>query len=424
MSDSSIISNFSNLAEIDPRLPTIGTSWLYSMPFFYTYFANTTFEKTDMAEAYCGIAPHENSFKIIIGKLFNDCPSLKKIEGALIHEYLHVIMETFERQGERDTFQWNVATDYAINEEVLKHKYNERNLELPDMVLLFKDLQAYGYKGACVAEEIYDFLSEEVKNNPQQGDGSGGGKDGDSQGQKSQQSTGPDGKKNFDSHEGLDKLKEAIRNNPITAAKVKKIFEEAKAQQELQSKGIGSNAGSIYEFIDSISRPTVRWRSLLHATVQSHVKGSGHKVYNWGKKNRRNLPFPGKKRYNKKIVLAVDTSGSIDLKLAGRFFAEIDKISQDNEITLIQFDYEVQKIDSYKKGDWRKLKFTGRGGTSLKDLFDKVSKNKKLNNTTIVVFSDGGFCKDYDVHGLDVIFCIAGDISACVGGKIITIKDF
>jgi len=423
------ISNFSNLASIDPRLPGIGTSWLYRMPFFYTYFANTTFEKVNLKGAYCGIAPHEGSFKIFIGSMFNECTSVKTLEGMLIHEYLHLIMASFDRQGDRNHKGWNCATDYAINEEVINHSYDGEKMELPEHVLLFKDLQAFGYPGECVAEKIYDWMAEQAQKKGQ-GDGQGdqqsdddGDGGGDGQENKDGASVGPDGKKNFDSHSGLDELKDAIRDNPMVSTKVKKMFETAKANQEIQ-KGIGSNSGSIYTFIDSISKPSVRWRGILHSTVQSHVKGSGHKVYNWGKKNRKGLPFPGKKRYNKKVVLAVDTSGSIDDKLAGRFFSEIDKIADDHEIKLIQFDTVVQSKSNYKKGDWRKIKFTGRGGTSCKELFENVIKDKALSRTTIVVFSDGGFYKDYQTFNLDIIWTIFGSTDACTGGKIIEIKDF
>ena len=442
MSDIMILSNFSNLAEIDSQLPEIGTSWLYQMPFFYTFFANTTFEKINIPGAYCGVMPHENSFKIVIGDMFKALPSIKKKEGALIHEYLHIIMETFDRQAERDRKGWNIASDYAINEEVLKHEYSGRKLELPDLVLLFEDLQKLGYPDECVAEKIYDWIAEQQKNQEKKdGDGQGGegqdeddqnqdqssggsneGDEGDRQGSGGQSSYG--GKRNFDDHTGLEQFKEAIRNNPVVASKVKKIFEQAKANHEIQSKGIGSSSGSLYSFIESISKPTVRWRGLLHGAVQSHLKGSGHKEYSWSKKNRKNLPFPGKKRFNKRVVLAVDTSGSIDDKLAQRFFSEIERISQDNEVTLIQFDTIIQNISIYKKGDWRKIKFTGRGGTCCSELFKTASQTKKLKNTVFVVFSDGGFYDTYETFGLDIIWCIAGPTDACKNGKVILIKDF
>jgi hypothetical protein len=126
----SILSNFSNLAKIDPKLPEIGTAWLYKMPFFYTYFANTTFERVLDPKMYCAIMPYENSFKILIGDMLCACTP-KQFEGALVHEYLHLIMETFDRLGERDIKMWNIATDLAINEEVLNYEYQGHRLELP-----------------------------------------------------------------------------------------------------------------------------------------------------------------------------------------------------------------------------------------------------------------------------------------------------
>ena len=262
-----------------------------------------------------------------------------------------------------------------------------------------------------------------------QGKGKGKGKDTDQgkdkdKGKDKGKGKGKVSSKNFDDHSGLGQLAEAIKNNPLVAAKVKKLYDEAKANHELAAKGIGNSAGSMYSFIESIGRPTCRWRGILHKTVRTHIKGSGYKEYNWGKKNRKGLPFPGKKRFNKRVALAVDTSGSVDEKLAARFFSEIDKISQSHEVVLIQFDTIIQSKAVYTKGDWRKIQFSGRGGTCCSEMFDYVAKDKALKNTTLVVFSDGGFYKDYDTHNLDLVWCIAGSTSACEGGKIIEIKDF
>ena len=173
MAETVLLSNFSNLDVIDPQLPEIGTSWLYQMPFFYTYFANTTFQKVYYPGFYCGILPHENSFKILIGEEFVKLPSLKQKEGALVHEYLHIIMETFGRQGERDRELWNISTDYCINEEVLKHEYSGKKLELPEMTLRYEKLVEQGYDDDCIAEKIYDWIEEEKQKNQQNQDGQG-----------------------------------------------------------------------------------------------------------------------------------------------------------------------------------------------------------------------------------------------------------
>jgi predicted metal-dependent peptidase len=109
------------------------------------------------------------------------------------------------------------------------------------------------------------------------------------------------------------------------------------------------------------SRPSLRWLAL----ERDYRTNSGV-----------NLPFSPeltKKRGNR-LAVALDTSGSIDESLLGRFLAEISALCSYNQrnLVLIIGDAKVHQIAEI---DWReaseeltKLKYTGGGGTDFRPL--------------------------------------------------------
>jgi predicted metal-dependent peptidase len=73
------------------------------------------------------------------------------------------------------------------------------------------------------------------------------------------------------------------------------------------------------------------------------------------------------------VVLAVDTSGSIDEKLLGMFAAEANAVlgAYDCSVTVLYHDTEVQKVQTWQSADGPLvLDPVGGGGTSHACVFD------------------------------------------------------
>lgn len=136
------------------------------------------------------------------------------------------------------------------------------------------------------------------------------------------------------------------------------------------------------------------WEQVLRSLVQSVFQEK--QQTNYSRPSRRwlalerdyrvssgvNLPFSPevtKKRGNR-LAVALDTSGSIDGNLLGRFLTEIASLCSYNQrnLVLIIGDAEVHQIAEI---DWReageelaKLKYTGGGGTDFRPLIKAASE--------------------------------------------------
>jgi predicted metal-dependent peptidase len=76
------------------------------------------------------------------------------------------------------------------------------------------------------------------------------------------------------------------------------------------------------------------------------------------------------------ILVAVDTSGSIDDVTLSQFAAEINAImneAQPERITVVYCDARVQHVDTFYRGDIVTLTMHGGGGTDFRPVFDHVA---------------------------------------------------
>ena len=129
---------------------------------------------------------------------------------------------------------------------------------------------------------------------------------------------------------------------------------------------------------DLALHPPADWRAVLREFVASHARND----YSWARPNRRflaqGLYLPGLHSEELgDVVLAVDTSGSIDEKLLGLFAAEANAVlaSYDCAVTVLYHDTEVQKVQAWTSADGPLvLDPVGGGGTSHACVFDWLAR--------------------------------------------------
>ena len=119
--------------------------------------------------------------------------------------------------------------------------------------------------------------------------------------------------------------------------------------------------------------------------------------FSWGRPNRRyiseDLFLPELKSYKiGKVVVAVDTSGSITKENIEEFSAELNKINHlVDEVTAISCDcrvHEVVKLTSFKQFLSGKFQFKGGGGTAFEPVFDRV-KELGASPELLIYLTDG-----------------------------------
>jgi predicted metal-dependent peptidase len=154
------------------------------------------------------------------------------------------------------------------------------------------------------------------------------------------------------------------------------------------SKAAGNPPGHLEEFIKQIQSSKIHYAHLLRNLIGRSI---GQKRKTFARLNRKNQQFGIKgtsSHGGNKLTIMIDTSGSMYTKILEVVFGEIESISQKFKITLIEFDSAVHKVREYKKGDWRTVAVTGRGGTDFSCVLDYIEHNNLVANVNIIL-SDG-----------------------------------
>lgn len=144
------------------------------------------------------------------------------------------------------------------------------------------------------------------------------------------------------------------------------------------------------------------------------------------KRNRRSIPgVKGKRKESFNLNVILDTSASMD----GYFEVVLSYVFQ-NDITLniVQIDTEVKDFIVIKnKKQLENIVIKGHGGTKLQKAVDYIAGDKKLNNLSTLVLTDGLHERNLDFSSLKkkVLILSVGKITNVIGDKvkIILIKD-
>lgn len=394
------------------RISRISIDWQSSAPFLAEFLLR--FKYTNRPEVgTMGVSVKDNRIELSYSEDFIDKLSRDELEGVLFHEILHVLNKFHDRLGSRDHKIFNVAQDACINETVVSTSIKGKSLKIPGGVRM-KALRDDGYEGEEISEAVYDFLYERADkyyftqpgqsgegDDEQDGSGESGG-DGKEDSGKKQLST-------TDNHSGHKVLSE------VEKAALDEIVNNAR------TKSWGNISGnSVSTIKDLIAVKKIPWRKKLAMVLSKYVDEPGN-IYEstWSKRNRRQLPLPGIRKKSKKLVVSVDTSGSVSDKDISMFFGQIEKLVKDYAaLTIIEWDTKVRSTYKYQKGAWKKIKVKGRGGTDPQDLYDYVKKNLK-KTSLLVNFTDGYFNWEFNHYGIPTVWAIVNNESKPKFGKVV-----
>ena len=365
---------------------------------------------------------------------------------VLLHEAEHVMrMHTF-RRGDRDPRLWNIACDFVINGRLLKSvpAPSGAPMTLDDVVAMFMGATLEDSDGLRVLhddrlagkseEEIYDILLDMLPDQHGDGGGAGGDGDQDQQDQKGQQEQGG-GRGNPLPEELADLSYDneddaAVRET--ARAKVKGAIEAALREAKVR----GTEPAWMKELLGKLGElePKVDWRRKLAHLFRLMAGSMSELTYSqpnrWSMVTGSSVVMPGELRYGvDKVVLAVDTSGSMDAELLRRAFAEVRYLTlaaQPDRVVLVQCDTEVQSEETLTAQELvhrRDIEAKGRGGTAFQPVFDLV-REKHADAQMIVYFTDGYGDNPTD-PGVPVLWVVINDdgyLSARFGG-IVHVKE-
>jgi predicted metal-dependent peptidase len=273
----------------------------------------------------------------------------------------------------RDGETWNQACDFAINGELLA-----QNFVLPKGALVdsrFSDMSA---------EDIYRKLEQEKKDQQKQNQGKT-----PQNGSNAQQGQG-----SGQSAPSFGQIKPA--KDPASAeAKGKAVLEKAMSIARMA----GEMPGELERELKENAKPRFDWREILHRFFQDVCS----RDYSFQQPNKRfahlGVILPTlRSRSIGKVLLAVDTSGSISTEEVSAMVAEMQEClvayadeGLTAELTVIYCDAAVQRVETLSDGDTPKP--LGGGGTDYKPVFSYVGND--IGDAACLVYLTDGDCASF-----------------------------
>ena len=355
-----------------------------------TCYTTVIFSMKQQITEEISTAATDGKHLLINPDFFNKLTAAERLT-LLAHEALHVLLDHMHRRGTRDHKLFNIAADYVINGSLKKAQY----------VLPTGGLYDPQYDG-MTTEQVYALLDK--KTDQQKQDLFGKCKDGAMNGNDI---TYPD---------QVDP-KDAVTQDEVTAVILRAI-----TQAKAMGQPPGTMPGEIEVELQRTLNPPLPW----HVILQNYLTEFTKEDFTFRKPNRRFLPNHYLPTAHSEAVcdlaIAVDISSSVTDHEFDVFIGKIDEIKRamnPKETTVISFNTKITGIQKLSEDDdvFKKLRFKGRGGTSVIDLYKHIAEHKP---TVTIIFTDGEFSQPKDVPKSPIVWLIHGDSNwKCNVGRVI-----
>ncbi len=372
----------------DPIPPIVSRARIQLM-LRHTYLASATaqlrFRVTQ--EAWCTTMATDGH-NVFINESFVARLSEEHVMGVIAHEVLHCVLGHMDRRGARDPYVWNLAVDYATNLIL-----DDSKVTLPKGALLSRE-----YAG-MTAEDIYDRLE---KLPPATLDRLLASLGGSRDPVKNHHSAGV-----FrDIHLAPEDPRGIWARSADFPTELDRQRLRGTWQSELLSNLPGTETGRVSEEIKKAGRQEIDWREYFSKFVTG-LRRDDYRLFPSNKKHIwRNIYLPSFGSPGPDhIVIAIDTSGSMDERVLGKVITEIDAARQTCEcrLTILHCDTEIKSVETYDPWelldqDFESMRMLGRGGTLFSPPFDWISEYVNNGNSmpdALIYMTDGlGECPD------------------------------
>ena len=307
----------------------------------------------------------------LVGVDFTDAQFL------LAHEALHCALGHFARGRHRIRRRWDLACDYAVNQLLV-----DDGMKAPDDALL--DVRFRG----LAAEEIYPLLPDDSPASPLDDHWFGG------------RATGtdlPDGGGASSERLVDDAFMEAHRDGfdevatraPMTA--LADAWKDRLAAAANEAAQAGHLPAQWRAQLGRFAQPRLPWRALL----ERFLVGLAREDYSFSRPSRREgaAILPGLAGREANLVVALDTSGSIDRNLLAEFADEVDALKGriHARIALVFCDATIAPGSPLRFEPWESIELpadlVGGGGTRFTPVFDWAGR-ESVRPDALLYFTD------------------------------------
>ena len=399
---------------------------------YYGYFMmNLQFRVNFYSDSIAGIKLNEFPPVFEANPLLLCKFTLKEIIFVVCHEIDHIVLnhpaEMVKSNPEKDPdvfYEFNLAADAAVNDRINREIILEKHefMSQPDGVITsvsLRDMYDLGYVLPMESYAYYFDLIHGKERHDQKGDeGYNNGQDSMMSQQNEKDGVEPDEGSGSSARARASQTPDENENGRgsqqqiVTAANCGNLTDhnwEAGADEEDVTAAVkelvNASVGMMNEesrglmpafFMSQVKRinkpPVISWQTVLKKYVGTIVARK--------RKTRTRLDRRQPERFDisgavddkvLKIVVAVDTSGSVDDEMISRIFNEIFSIlaKRKHDITVIECDAKIQRVYKAKNTSDIKLKVVGRGGTAFTPVIKYINKERYFRDALLIYFTDG-----------------------------------
>ena len=378
------------IEKFSKTLDIIMLAYAREFPFWGVMAERCKFSVVAGKDHFCQTACIDKRGNIIFNLDFYDTLTDKQFLFLVAHEISHFIFEHNSRMGSRDSFGWNVATDYAIN-LMLKYQFEKSEFLIKDTLIDEK------YEGMN-AERIYEEISKDM---PKQEKGKVFILD--LTGDDSDEGEGEDGEGEMPGENDT----VLIRDRRVPLPKKEKVKSDEQYKQEMKdyirsaiceayacAKNQGCMPAGMERVIVGHLKPKVNWLQALRQKLRFGCSRKASRDITWTTPNRRFLNasyiFPSNVGPDQpKIAFAIDTSGSMSEKDLKQAISELEDIRKKFNAKVYFLDCDAGVYQSRWIDPFEPLPaLQGGGGTDFAPVFDHLIE-KRICPDYCVFFTDG-----------------------------------
>lgn len=374
-------------------------------------------KKASSSVSTMGVNVEGSTIYLVYNKNFVDKLPDPELRYIITHEIYHIVLHHCtcrKSEDKNERAHDNIAADLAINSLIPESSQRR----MPKGKYEGQKPAQYGFEEKLSKEQYLQLLRDQDNENKKDkkdkdkdknnsGDSNDGNNDGDNDGDSNENNDGNnDGKDqepeygdgeggSFDSHDGWNE-----------SAIAEQIIRDKIDQLSKNERVWGSMPGETKALILAAQKSQVSWTKYLRRYLGNMITHKTEPTITRPNK-RYGLPFPGKKRtYADRKLVAIDTSGSIGDKELRQFLAEINKLSEIQPIDLITFDDGIQEGPKAYDRKRKSYNFTGRGGTSFKEVFEIAGQRRYAS---VIMLTDGcAGVPDKPASVRDVLWVLTG----------------
>ncbi len=348
--------------QLSQKISRAKAKLLVDYPYFGTLASRLEFSANENVEAFLTDGTRFEYNDEYLNELEPD-----ELAFALSNGAMHAALAHESRQKGRMGWLWQLATDYAINAMLV-----ENGLEAPERINHDERFEG------MYAEEIYAILKDEIKNEEfdDNEENETGFNEENKRRQNEMQSPSQEDAKaqNRPQMEVEDEYRNVDDARLGEEEQWQRIMEDA-LQNAVKR---GDKPLGIERFVELPQEGKIDWRSELRNAIDRHYLSDYRMIPPSKKLLYMGTYLPSMHSDTLRLVVAIDSSGSVDEALLGTFLAEIEglMLSFPNYIIdLLVCDAALHEHRTFMSGDSLEYTLKGGGGTDFRPVFETIERD-------------------------------------------------